>query len=58
MSIQSQIEREENQLQRDYDAGLISREQLNKGMRELQREYRDAAHEAAQDAHDQELQRW
>jgi hypothetical protein len=38
--------------------GRISREEADEAQRELRRDYRGAAEEAAQDARDRELERW
>lgn len=58
----NQFEREEQQLADDYNAGLLTIEQYNKAMRELQREWRDAARGAAEDAAEQayrdEIEQW
>jgi len=54
----NQFEREEDYLVEQVNSGLISREEFNKQMRELQRDYRAAAQEAAQDAYDREMERW
>lgn len=54
----SQFDREEQQLSDDYNAGLITREEYNRRMRELQRDYRDAAAEAAEQAYDREMSNW
>jgi len=53
-----QLEREEQALQDQLDRGEITIAEYNREMRELQREYRAAAREAAQDAYDRELDRW
>ena len=58
MSAQSQFEREENDIcQREAD-GLISRQEANAELRELQRDYAGAAQEAAQEAAARELELW
>lgn len=51
-------EREEDQLCNDLNAGLITREEYNKQMREISRDRHAAAQEAAQDAYDREMDRW
>lgn len=58
MSIESQLEREEDALIDELNDGRITREEYNRARRELQREYNDAAREAAQGAYDRELERW
>ena len=58
MSVHSQYEREEDLLDRQYADGLISREEHNKLVNELWRDYRDEAQEAAQEAARQELENW
>jgi hypothetical protein len=54
----SQYDREEEQLDNDLAAGLITPQQHREQMRELQRDYRAAAEESAQDAYDRELGNW
>jgi hypothetical protein len=58
MSAQSQYEREENDIQERYARGEISNEEMWKELQELQRDYRDAAREAAQAAYERELEQW
>ena len=52
------FDKEEQQLEDDLAAGLISLEEFNLAMRELQREYTAAAQESAQRAYDLEMERW
>lgn len=54
----TQFEREEQQLENDLMEGRISNKEFNEQMSELQREYRLAAQEAAQDAYDREMSNW
>lgn len=58
MSIERQIEREEEWLLKQFNEGIITREEFNTAMRDLQRDYRDAAHEAAREAYERELDCW
>lgn len=51
-------EREENAIQEAYARGEISNAEMWRQMRELNRDYRDAAQEAGRDAYEQELERW
>jgi len=53
-----QMEREEMALEQDLAEGRISQTDYNKEMRELQRDYRDAAEESAMGAYRDELDRW
>lgn len=53
-----QYDREEEGLLREYNEDRISLETYNREVRELQRDCRDAAREATQDAYDRELERW
>lgn len=53
-----QYEREENAICDAYERGEISRAEMNKELRELQRAYHDAAYEAAREAYERELDRW
>lgn len=58
MIMHLQYEREEEDIQRRYAAGEITNEQMWKELRELQRNYAQAAREAAQEAYERELDRW
>jgi hypothetical protein len=58
MSIESQFEREEAHIIEMMNSGEISNAEGWKQIRELQRDYRAAAQEAAQEAYDRELERW
>jgi hypothetical protein len=58
MSIESQFEREENHIWEREARGEITREQAWKEQRELDRDYRGAAEEAARQAYEDELARW
>jgi len=52
------FEREEQSLEDEYNAGNISLKEFNHEMAELQRDYRGQAEEAAQNAYDDEMDRW
>jgi hypothetical protein len=54
----NQFDREEDALARDLERGDISQKEYNAAMRELQCDYRLAARESAQNAYDQEVERW
>lgn len=54
----TQFEREEDQLVQDLNAGRITRDEFNKQMRELMRDYQASANEAAERAYDEEMARW
>lgn len=54
----NQWEREEEQLERDLADGLISQKEYQQQLRELQRDYRGAAEEAADRAYRDEMERW
>lgn len=58
MSVQSQCEREEEAIQESYARGEITNAQMWAEMRDLERDYAGAAHEAAEEAYEQELERW
>jgi hypothetical protein len=58
MSIDSQIEREEQYFIDQLNAGEITEFEFEQEMRELQRSYRAAAEEAAQNAYDAEMNNW
>ncbi len=56
--IEKQFDRELDQLERDRMDGIISNDEYSKQVRILNRELADAARESAQDAYDNELERW
>ncbi len=58
MSVESQYDREEQYIIDQMNSGMISQQEGRKQLRELQRDYRAAAQEAAQDAYDREMDRW
>ena len=58
MSIESQYEREERDIEERLARGEISIEDFNTELRELQRDYRAAAEESAYQAYQDELSRW
>jgi hypothetical protein len=58
MSQQSQYDREEDQICADYNEGKITLKEYNDAMKELQRDYRDAMMQSAQDAYERELGNW
>lgn len=53
-----QLEREEEALEDDLAAGRITQAEFNKELRELHRDYRAMAEDAAHEAYMQELDRW
>ncbi len=53
-----QFDREEEALGQAWERGDISQKEYNMAMRDLQREYRESAHESARDAYERELERW
>jgi hypothetical protein len=54
----NQLEREEQALEDDYNSGAISLKELNRETRDLHASYREQAQESAQNAYDEELDRW
>lgn len=52
------FEREEEDIQRRYADGEITNAEMRAEIRELQRDYAGAAREAAQNAYDDEMERW
>ena len=54
----TQLEREEQDLDERYERGEISSEEYNRELKEMYRDYRAAAEERAQDAYQAELERW
>lgn len=57
-----QRDREERQLEDDYQVGRITLTEYNRLMRDLNRDYREsaqgAAEDAAHEAYERELDRW
>lgn len=51
------FDRELDALEQEYERGDICIEEFTRAVRDLEDEYRDAAFEAARDAHDRELDR-
>jgi hypothetical protein len=58
MSIDSEFEAEEQELEDRLNDGEINLSQYNKEMQQLQREYRAMANEACQEAYDNEAENW
>lgn len=58
MSIQDQLEREIEFIEQDCAEGLITNAEAQRQIRELIRDYQGAAHEAAREAYEGELERW
>jgi competence protein ComGC len=54
----SQYDMEEQMLEEQYERGEISAKEYSQSLRELQREARWQAQEAAQQAYDDEMDRW
>ena len=52
------FEREVELLENDLESGAISTKEFNQEMRELERDYRDAAQESAEQAFQDEFNRW
>ena len=53
-----QIEREEQDIEAAVERGEMTRAEANRCIRDLHRDYREAAQEAARDAYDRELGNW
>lgn len=51
-------EREEAAASEDHAAGRIDTKQYNERIRDIQRDYRAAAEDAAQEAYDAEREQW
>lgn len=58
MSIESEMEMEEQDLCDQLNDGAISTSEYNRQMNNLHREYRSMAEESAQEAYDDEMRRW
>lgn len=58
MSRESQFDREMDDIDQAEADGRMSREEAARERRELQRDYRGAAEEAAENAYREELERW
>lgn len=54
----SQYDREEEQLERDLADGRITQAEFNKQIRELHQAYREDARASAEQAYDNEMERW
>lgn len=51
-------EREESAIQEAYSRGEITNAEMWRQMKELNRDYRDAAQESAQGAYEREMENW
>ena len=58
MSFETQIQREEEDLEEQLASGEITTKEFNREMSRLQREYREEARESAQRAYDREMDNW
>ena len=58
MSIETQVEREEQAIEESYERGEISRKEMEHELRELRRDYQAAAEEASRKAYEAEYARW
>lgn len=58
MSIEHQMEREEDAIEEAVERGDMTQAEANEALRDLQRDYRAYAQEAAQEAYDREYARW
>ena len=58
MSMQDRLEKEVESIEQDAEDGEITQAQANKEIQELERDYRNATEESAQDAYDDELESW
>ena len=54
----NQFDREEEALERDFEEGRISEKEYRDEMRNLRREYQEAARQSAEDAYNREMERW
>lgn len=54
----SQLEREEEDVERRYAEGLLTNKEYWEEMNALHRAYREQAEEAAEEAYRNELERW
>ncbi len=52
------LEKEQELLEEQLQRGEITGEEYNREMREMEREYGAQAEERAQEAYDQEMERW
>lgn len=58
MGPQNQFDREEAAIIDEMNSGAISQEEGRRALRDLQRDYRDSAEEAAREAYERELGSW
>lgn len=54
----TQYEREEDQIERDYEMGFIGIKERNERIRDLERSYREDAECAAHEAYEREMENW
>ena len=58
MGPQSQFDREEEDIERAFDQGLMSRQERDRSMRELRDAYHEAADQACDEAYQRERENW
>ena len=58
MSLERQMQREEEILEDQLNDGTITQKEFIEEMNNLQREYRETARESAQEAYDREMDNW
>lgn len=58
MSMERQYERELEGLENELEEGCISQKEYNQRLRDLDRDYREAARESAREAYNNEYDRW
>jgi|HubBroStandDraft_1064217.scaffolds.fasta_scaffold183939_1 hypothetical protein len=56
--MERQIEREEQDIEAAVERGEMTRVDANRCIRDLWRDYREAARDAARDAYDREMDNW
>jgi hypothetical protein len=58
MTMDNQFDHEAEELENQLAQGAISNREYNREMLDLQRAYKDASIESAQNAYDREMERW
>ena len=58
MSLRNQFDREMESIERDFENGDMTEKEYRDSIREMERDYREAARESAQEAYYAEYERW
>lgn len=58
MNMMDRLGQQEDELQRDYDKGILTQQEFNERLDDLHREYGAATEQAAEEAYQNELGQW